>query len=387
VPEVTAGSFTRQLSAPGYVLDLRPLSGPCGSGPCEPGPPLPDESAGGQLAGLAGAGYQPAEPCVLLLSRSRDAELDAVGRLLGKLGITVAQLDADRLAGVDLLIDPGRRVVRLDGRWLMPTVAWNRHFSPRAIVGTGPPALDLFRRDSWDAVAGALAALPRVSMGPPRIGLLEQQAAARRQQIAVPRTLVTTDPGRAREFLGAGRVVVKAADQHFVEASPGRLSGIFPVIATRPDPRPPLRPGIPVIVQEYVEHEAELRVYCVDGEVIGYDIRKEAPADPWLAPDRVVVSRARLPGGVADAARCLTAALGLHFGALDFLMSADRPVFLEVNPDGDWRWAEQESSARPVTLAVARLLLRLHRDACGEPPSANRGPAAAFSLLRFLAPG
>lgn len=370
VADVTAGAFARQLSASGYVLDLRP------------GPEPRQDRAGGP-----GPAREAAEPCVLLLSRSRDAELDAVGALLGKVGVPVARINADQLGAVDLLIDPARRSVRLDGRWLAPTVTWNRHFSPRAIDGTGSPVRDLFRRESWEAVASQLAALSGASMGPQRVGLLEQQALARRHQIAVPRTLVTTDPGRARELLGGRRLVIKAVDQHFVEASPGRLSGVFPVIVTHPGPLPALRPSIPVIAQEYVDHESELRVYYVDGDVLGFEVRKESPADLWLASDRVDIRPADPPALVVAATRCLTAGLGLRFGALDFLVRGGAPVFLEVNPDGDWRWAEQKSATGPVTMAVARMLRRLHLGAGdGRRPAGDR-PAGSFNLLRFLSAG
>lgn len=334
-----------------------------------------------------GSAREAAEPCVLLLSRSRDAEFDAVGGLLGKVGVPVARINVDQLSAVDLLIDPSGPAVRLDGRWVTPTVTWNRHFSPRAIDGTGSPVRDLFRHESWEAVASQLAALSGASMGPRRVGLLEQQALARRHQIAVPRTMVMTDTSRAWELLGGRRLVIKAVDQHFVEASPGRLSGVFPVIVTHPDPLPALRPSIPVIVQEYVDHDSELRVYYVDGEVLGFDVRKESPADLWLASDRVDIRPVDPPGPVVAATRDLTAGLGLRFGALDFLLRGGAPVFLEVNPDGDWRWAEQKSATRQVTMAVARMLRRLHLGARDDRRPAGAPAAGSFDLLRFLSPG
>ena len=116
------------------------------------------------------------------------------------------------------------------------------------------------------------------------------------------------------------------------------------------------RPGPPVIVQEYVEHDAELRVYYVDGQVHGFEVGKEAAADPWLAPDRVTVRHAELPQAVVSAATTLAEGLSLRYGAFDFLVQGDRLVFLEVNPDGDWLWAERKARTAPVTLAVARML-------------------------------
>jgi hypothetical protein len=356
--------LSRQLRPSGYVLDVRPKRAPAAGRPGE-------ASASAPL------------PCVLLLSRSCDGELTAVGRLLGRAGVPAERLNADELAATDLLIDPSRRALRLDGRWLAPTVVWNRHFSARAIDGSAGPACDMFLRDSWQAVAGQLAALAPAAIGMRNPGRLEQLLAAAGLQIAVPRTVVATDAAGAGNLLGAGRdLVVKAVDQHFVEASPGALSGVFPVAVKASELPSGRRPGPPVIVQEYVDHDAELRVYYVGGRVHGFQVGKESAADPWLAADRVTVRPVDLPATVVAATTQLAERLSLRYGAFDFLLQGDRPVFLEVNPDGDWLWAESKAAAAPVTEAVAQLLCELHREH-RAPPGAPGG-AGGFDLLSFL---
>ena len=87
-----------------------------------------------------------AVPGVLLLSRSCDAELDAVAGLLAAAGVPADRVNADELASFDLLVDPARGRARLNGRWLTPTVTWIRHFSADAIEAGGPgraPAVPL----------------------------------------------------------------------------------------------------------------------------------------------------------------------------------------------------------------------------------------------------
>jgi hypothetical protein len=361
-------SFSRQLHAPGYVLDVRPNR------------PPPTERQGKASASQA-------LPCVLLLSRSCDAELDAVGGLLGKVGVPTARINADELATTDLLIDPGRGAIRRNGRWIAPTVVWKRHFSARAIDGSASPAYDMFLRDSWRAVAEQLAALSPAAIGMQNPGLFEQMLVARGRQIAVPRTVVTTDPAAARDLLGdRRRLFIKALDQHFVEASPGRLSGAFPVAVNSPELRPAPRPGPPVIVQEYVEHDAELRVYYVDGQVHGFEVGKEAASDPWLAADRVTVRHTELPETVVLATKMLAKGMSLRYGAFDFLLQGDMLVFLEVNPDGDWLWAELKAQAAPVTLAVAQMLCELHRRYRPSLATPGSRVAGSFDLISFLAP-
>jgi hypothetical protein len=317
---------------------------------------------------------------VLLLSRACDDGLAGVQDLLAMAGIASVRVDADRLADAGLVIDADARAVRLYGRWLSPTVSWTRHFSCDAIEGSGDPGQDLFLRESWHAAAAGLAAVSSVQVAPPPHGLLAQLRIARQHGVAVPRTLVTTDPAVARDALRSRRLVVKSAYRHFTEATPGLLTGRFPAVVERLDLTAGPPAGPPVIVQEYLEHDAELRVYYLNGRLLVFEIDKQTPADPWTAPERVGVRRVAPPAAVATAARLLAAAMSLRYGAFDFLIRDGGPVFLEVNPDGDWRWAERRAGTNAVTLGVARLLADLHRDAV---PGAR--PAPPVDLLAFLA--
>ncbi|MFC5661418.1 hypothetical protein ACFP3U_00320 [Kitasatospora misakiensis] len=321
-------------------------------------------------------------PCVLLLSRACDTDLDPVRNLLSGAGIRTARLNAEELAATSLTITADGRSVRLNGRALTPTVTWIRHFAPTA-VDPAPSALDqtaldpaalladgpgaartAFLRDSWQEAAGQLAAVSGTAIRSDRPGVLGQLDLARRYGVAVPRTVLTTDPHLVRDEFDGPRVVVKAAGHHFVEPVPGRLHGIFPTVLDRADLAGGPRPGPPVIVQEYVEHEAELRVYFVAGRLHAFAVSKTAPADPWTAPDRIGVRALPAPPpDVAAATRTLAAAMSLRYGAFDFLLSGGTPVFLEVNPDGDWRWAERRTRTTPVTVAVAAMLAALHRAA------------------------
>ncbi|MFE6745218.1 RimK family alpha-L-glutamate ligase [Kitasatospora purpeofusca] len=324
-------------------------------------------------------------PCVLLLSRACDTDLDPVRNLLAGAGIRTARLNAEELAATSLIIAPEGGTVRLNGRELIPTVTWIRHFSPTALdpgafdptvldpsaLGPAAPVEDAagtprgaFLRDSWQAAAAQLAAISGTAVRPDRPGVLCQLDLARRYGVAAPRAVLTTDPYLVRDEFDGPRVVVKAAGHHFVEPVPGRLHGIFPTVLDRADLAGGPRPGPPVIVQEYVEHEAELRVYFVGGQLHAFEVTKTGPADPWTAPDRLGVrALPSPPPDVAAATRTLAAAMSLRYGAFDFLLSAGTPVFLEVNPDGDWRWAERRTRTTPVTLAVAAMLAALHRAA------------------------
>ena len=339
-----------------------------------PADPIP---AGPDVAGSAAR--QRPRPTVMLLSRACDGELGSLQVLLGKAGIPSARVNADELAGASLVIDADARAIRMNGHWLAPTVSWIRHFSGQAIEGTGDPGDDLFLRESWQAAAVALAAITITDVAPRPRGLLSQLRLARQHQVAVPRTIVTTDLVTARDAFQCPRLVVKAVNEHFTEVVPGRLTGRFPVIVQRRELLGQPRGGPPIVVQEYVEHDTELRIYYLNGRLHGFEIDKRSPADLWTAADRVGVRYVTPPAAVAAATKVLATAMSLHYGAFDFLIRGGSPVFLEVNPDGDWHWAERKARTSAVTLGVAQMLADLHREAIpagyGAPP---------LDLLAFL---
>ncbi|MFI7027623.1 hypothetical protein ACIBK1_02820 [Microbispora rosea] len=360
-----------------------------------------------------------ATPCVVLADRAGCAEFAVLQDTLHHLGVPSVRVDAESVAALRLsatLAAPARAhrptedrpavdrsavdrpttdgapagsggvaggrpcaVLDLDGRRIAPTVVWARHFSPRAMPASASAAQTLLRAESWHAVVRQLCSLAPASLPGNRPGRLEQLEGAAAAGIRVPRTIVTTDPAGAAAAMPGRRVVVKVVGEHFVETSPGLLTGVLPEIAARAEVlrRPAL--DYPVIVQEHVEHDAELRVYHVAGAVHAYAVGKRAPDSPWREAAEVTVTPVAAPPAVADAVRGLASLWGLTYGAFDLLLSAGEVVFLEVNTDGDWRWFEAKAGGRPVSTAVALAIRTLHLTALG-----SAGPPSPPELVDFL---
>jgi len=108
----------------------------------------------------------------------------------------------------------------------------------------------------------------------------------------------------------------------------------------------------PVLFQRSIAKRFELRITVVDDDVLAAEIHSQStkrtqldwrhydwnhtPYRPHALPDEV---RARCLG--------LTRRLGLRFGAIDMIVTPDgRYVFLEINPNGQWKWIEDESGLR-----------------------------------------
>ncbi|WP_329007700.1 hypothetical protein OG271_18510 [Micromonospora rifamycinica] len=314
---------------------------------------------------------------VLLVTRQRDAELSRIGSWLSRVGVPTCRLDSDRLDGVTVQVDPDARTVRVGGRRFVPTVTWIRHFAMRGSTGHGDPGRLMLYRDSWRALTAQLGVVSELVVGDRAPGRLEQHAQAVALGIRVPRTLVTTDPASVTSTFEAARYVVKAVHRHFVEPEPGRFTWFHPFVvdAHRLRGANPLAPA-PVLVEEFVPHQQELRVYLIGGQVYGYRVSKRSPDDPWLRPGTVRVSAVAVPAPVAAAARTLGDFWDLPYAAFDFLVDhSGEPVLLELDPHGDWCWFERMAGDDRVGAAAVRMVCDAHR---------RSRPVEAPSLLAFL---
>lgn len=288
---------------------------------------------------------------VVLAGRTTDPELDALEVGLAATGVEVHRLGAG---------DPGGTTP--------PTVCWSRE--PLGAVPAGPA--EVFVRESWAVVTGHLERTARYAVPGPRLGLLDQLADARRYGVRVPATTLTTGP----VTVPSDRVVVKVVGRHFVELPGGFRYGVPARVVDREELATWEWPGWPLIVQEYVEHRSEQRVYYLDGRLIAFEVAKATPHSPWSEPDAVEVTPATPDAEIRRVVVGLARRWRLLFGAFDLLRTDRGVVFLEVNHDGDWRWYEARAGVRMVSAAALRMVRDLHLRAGG-----SLGPTDLIGLL------
>ena len=181
----------------------------------------------------------------------------------------------------------------------------------------------------------------------------------------IPRTLVTNDPTAARLFIDecAGRVVTKATGSGWFYATNGAdATYILTNQLTSNDMQDLGAVEVsPVTFQEEIAKAFEVRVNIVGEQCL--PIRIESQRSPLSRIDwrRYDVANTpylpfELPAEVERRCLLLCQALGLQFGALDLICQPDGEfVFLEVNGNGQFLWAE-ELSGVPVSDGIARLL-------------------------------
>jgi hypothetical protein len=184
---------------------------------------------------------------------------------------------------------------------------------------------------------------------------LWQLDVARACGLAVPRTLVTSDPAAARAFAdaqGAAGTIYKpfqGNERLWRETRVLRAEELGQLDAVR---------HAPVIFQEYVEGD-DLRVTIVGDRLFPAWIRPKPgayAADMRMELGEAAIEPCVLPEAIETGLRRLMARLGLVYGAIDLKRRADGAhVFLEVNPAGQWLFVEDQT-AQPIAAALADAL-------------------------------
>jgi glutathione synthase/RimK-type ligase-like ATP-grasp enzyme len=187
---------------------------------------------------------------------------------------------------------------------------------------------------------------------------------AREAGLNVPPTLIANDPGAVQEFCARhseGSVVkVLAPTQLYGHALYTNL--VTPEHLREIDT---LRLA-PAIFQARIPKAYELRITIVGNRT--FAVRIDSQSDPETSLDwrrkpslndfDVPMRSTELPEDIDQRLRALLASLGLRCGCIDMIVTPDgNYVFLEINPNGQWHFAQLGTDSN-IAEAIAELLLR-----------------------------
>jgi ATP-grasp ribosomal peptide maturase len=227
------------------------------------------------------------------------------------------------------------------------------------------PAARWAHAEARSGLGGLLMTQQRWLNHPHRVGYAEykpvQLAEAASAGLSVPRTLITNDVAEARAFMSqVGQVIYKPLSAAQPPAA-GDRSMLYTSVV---EPQHLAEDGDGVSVtmtmfQERVRCQHAVRLTVVDGRMFAAAIHAHSPAAAldWRADQQnLSYSRVAVPDRVASGVAALMTALGLRFGAFDFLATPRGDwVFLEVNPNGQWAFIEQ-ATGLPIASAIADAL-------------------------------
>lgn len=309
---------------------------------------------------------------ILVVSHPDDAHARRVIGHLRQAGHEVHLLDLSDLPDrASLSIDfadpirPGLELRPEDGPPLdlgrVEATWWRRPQAPNP-AGVADPNVRLFASSEWnEAVNGLWLLLGGRWMNVPA---RDERASRKAYQLTVasgvglrvPRTLMTSDPDRARDFItsvGVGRTIFKtfaATPTVWRETRIVREEELGALDAVR---------LAPVIFQEYIEAEADLRVTVVGDRAFAMAIhagQTDYPVDFRMSLGQARTEIAELPDDVTAALLGLMDRLGLAYGAIDLRRTpSGEHVFLEVNTAGEFLFVE-ERTGLPIARAIAEWL-------------------------------
>lgn len=308
-------------------------------------------------------------PVVVLVNCAGGPELEIVrNALTGPLETPTVLIRQGDIPSTPMALDVDTGLLDIAGRRVRPAVVWVRHGSACALLAQARPAGSVtpLQAESWSGFLRQVAATASSALPGGTVVGPGQLAQAHRLGVRIPRTVITNDvPAGARE-VGAPTVMVKTPDFRLFEPDRRNWPACLPSVgaaaasSTSPAAVATAADGRPVVVQEYVAHARELRVYHLDGGICAFEVRKPDPSSPMTDPDSVTVTRVDCPRPAADAVRTLCAAWDLRYGAFDLLVSdTGEPVFLEANPDGDWLWFERKARWHGVSFMAAVMVREL----------------------------
>ena len=217
-----------------------------------------------------------------------------------------------------------------------------------------------------------------------------QLTAASKAGLTTPTTLISNDPGRATTF---------------VEALGDTDCAVKPLIATRVDgedgARLPLTTILPRghsldavavapnIFQPYIEKAYELRCVVMGDRIFAAKLDSQAHASTrtdWRAgaveDEEIRWEVSDLPEGVQAGLHRLMRSFDINFASIDLIVTPDGEyVFLDLNPNGQWLWLEEELGL-PLVAGMADLLTSeyspamdsLAMDAASAVPSSRLEP-------------
>lgn len=182
----------------------------------------------------------------------------------------------------------------------------------------------------------------------------------------IPPTLITNDPDELLAFYRAhdGTLIDKMPSVAFsgTQLATQRVIRYTQPVTARDIGYARRVRHSPMLFQRRIDKRFELRVTVVDDQVFAAEIHSQStrrtqldwrhydwghtPHRPHALPEE-------------ERARCvaLCRRLGLRFGAIDLIVTPDdRYVFLEINPNGQWQWIEDEAGL-PISDAVCEALV------------------------------
>lgn len=302
---------------------------------------------------------------ILIITHKEDFTADYVIVKLNKRKIPFFRFNCEDILSYDIIFSQSLNInLSINGFSNFSSIWYRRTKTPALQTSSIPEKLYLL--DELKAFLNNLFVLLNGKwLSPPDKILraenkLLQLRLAQKCGLQTPVTIVSTNRAEIKRFLDQNlSVIIKPINRSRIQYSEKDAGLIF----TNEIPADIVNQLddyeiTPIIFQKKLDKSYELRVTIVDDKVFAAKIKsQEIPGSEidWRRGETFFEPYA-LPTNIADACRLLLRELELSFGAFDFVRTPEgHYVFLEVNPNGQWVWIE-EQTGQPISEAIIDFL-------------------------------
>jgi len=310
---------------------------------------------------------------VLIVSTVADIATDYVVRGLVRAGVRHHRINTEEFPfsrTLALSLDGNKTTsLSLDGQEQpQPSAIWYRRVrSPACPPNMDHGVYEFCLQENRAALLGSLVSCDTRWMShPANVWHAElkpyQLQVAKQLGLRIPQTLVTNDPNSIRAaFHSFGSMIVKPCRSGYAVVD-GEERAIYTsrLLAEHLEFLEEARLS-PAIYQEHIPKRVDIRATVVGSQIFAAAI--DSQSDPAAAVDWRHTTNPNLPHvpielpvQVQACLHSLMSKLGLTFGAIDLVQTPDGEfVFLEVNPNGQWLWIDDQLNLGITEAIVAWL--------------------------------
>ena len=293
---------------------------------------------------------------VLIFSNCADGHSTSVASELLQLGRSVGTWCASDLDHTELTWVPGEGLSMVVDGSLMSidrsTSIWWRRPGIPSVSGLSAEEAQLVYDEVADILPGLAVSETGRCVDDPWVidraaNKLLQLATARDLGITIPTTVVTNSRDSGDDWLEGDKVIAKALSSGV---------GLAPFAAQITPQDWHFLASCPTQLQAQIDAAADLRIVTIGSIAVAWK-RDRSDGEPldWRMSDPTGAKFVALNGDPTEGlANKISRSLNLTFSVQDWLLAKD-PVFLEVNPQGQWLFLDLAAEVVPPLLA--KLLL------------------------------
>lgn len=180
---------------------------------------------------------------------------------------------------------------------------------------------------------------------------LHQLRVAQRIGFTIPETVVTTSKDQLRKFFHDNHqdIIIKPIARTRVDSVESPSFFFTSIVGQKFIDEIEEYDLTPCLFQRNIPKEYEIRVTVVGSTVFAASVDSQSDIETKVdwRKKKLKFARVELPESVSEMCVQLLVELRLKFGAIDLIKTPDgKYVFLEINPNGQWVWIENETGQK-----------------------------------------